>query len=100
MLTRQSNHWSQLVSDDNPRGYNENQKQKIADATLLKKRRVELQVMKYRLKCEMNLKKPIDDEYGTDRINAMIADIEAEYAAKMSAVSAVDEEDGDISEEF
>jgi hypothetical protein len=30
---------------------------------------------------EMNLKEPIDDEYGLDRINAMIADIYAQYAA-------------------
>jgi UDP-N-acetylmuramyl pentapeptide synthase len=55
----------------------------IADAdTLMKKRGVELQVMKWRLKCERSLKEPIDDEYGVDCINAMIAAIEAEYAAK------------------
>jgi hypothetical protein len=84
-------HWSQLVSDDNPRGYNEKQMQKIDSAdTLMKKQAVELRVMKERRGGEMNLKEPIDDEYGLDRINAMIADIDAEYAAKMRAVSAVD----------
>jgi hypothetical protein len=73
---------SQLVSDDNPRGYNEKQKQRIADAdTLVKKRSVELKVMRQRLQCEMNLKEPVDDEYGMDSINAMIAEINAEYAA-------------------
>jgi hypothetical protein len=82
VLTRLSIHWSQLVSDDNPRGYNEKQKQRIADAdTLVKKRSVELQVMRARLNNEKIMKEPIDDEYGTDRINAMIADVEAEYAA-------------------
>jgi hypothetical protein len=82
VLTRYSNHWSQRVSDDNPRGYNEIQMQRIADAgTLVKKRSVELKVMRERLKSEMKMKEPIDDEYGVDRINAMIADINAEYAA-------------------
>jgi hypothetical protein len=56
--------------------------QRIADAgTLVKKRSVELKVMRERLKSEMKMKEPIDDEYGVDRINAMIADINAEYAA-------------------
>jgi hypothetical protein len=83
VLTRKSNHWSQHVSDDNPRGYSDTQQQKIADAgTLVKKRGVELHVMRGRLTNEMNLKEPIDDEYGTERINAMIAEINAEYAAK------------------
>jgi hypothetical protein len=98
-----SNHWSQLVSDDNPRGYNDKQKQRFVDAdTLVKKRTVELIVMSTRLKCENNLLEPIDDEYGIDRIKAMIAEVKAEYKAKMAdaGVSAVDEEDGDISEGF
>jgi hypothetical protein len=82
VLTRSKHHWSQRVSDDNPRGYNEKQKQKIADAgTLVRKRVVELKMMRGRLQCEMNLKEPVDDEYGVDRINAMIAEINAEYAA-------------------
>jgi hypothetical protein len=82
VLTRSKHHWSQHVSDDNPRGYNEKQKQKIADAdTLMKKRGVELRVMRQRLSSENNLMEPVHDEYGMDRINAMIADIEAEYAA-------------------
>ena len=82
MLTRSKNHWSQLVSDDNPRGYTEKQKQKIADAdTLVKKRGVELKVMRGRLMGERRMKEPIDDVYSVDRINAMIADINAEYAA-------------------
>jgi hypothetical protein len=82
VLTRLSIHWSQLVSDDNPRGYNEKQKQRIADAdTLVKKRSVELRMMRQRLHSEMKMKEPIDDEYGTDRINAMIGDINAKYAA-------------------
>jgi hypothetical protein len=99
-----STHWSQLVSDDNPRGYNEKQKQKISDAdTLMKKRSVEMQVMKRRLNSEMKMKEPIDDEYGMDCLNAMIADIEAEYAARIKdagAGAADEEEDGDISEGF
>jgi hypothetical protein len=78
-----SNHWSQHVSDDNPRGYSEKQKQRIADAdTLVKKLRMELKVMKERLQCEMKMKEPVDDEYGVDRINAMFLEINAEYAAK------------------
>jgi hypothetical protein len=81
VLTRLSTHWSQLVSDDNPRGYNEKQKQNIADAgPLVKKRSVELQVMRRRLMSERRMKEPIDDEFGTERIKAMIADINAEYA--------------------
>jgi hypothetical protein len=77
-----SNHWSQLVSDDNPRGYNEKQMQKIDSAdTLMKKRGVELKVMNERLHSERKLKEPIDDEYGIDRINAMIADVNAQYSA-------------------
>jgi hypothetical protein len=102
VLTRSTRHWSQLVSDDNPRGYSEKQKQKIADAnTLWKKRSVELNVMNARLDSEMKMKEPVDDEYGIDHINAMVADINAEYKAKMAdaGVSAVDD-DGDISEGF
>jgi hypothetical protein len=100
-----STHWSQLVSDDNPRGYNEKQKQKIVDAdTHGKKQGVELMVMKQRLYNETRLKEPIDDEYGMDRINAMIADIEAEYTARRSgdgSVGAANEDEGDdISEGF
>jgi hypothetical protein len=78
--------------------------QKIADAgTLLKKRGVELKVMRGRLTNAMNMKEPVDDEFGVDRINAMIADIQSEYAAKMviDGAGAVDEEEeGDISEGF
>jgi hypothetical protein len=56
--------------------------QRIADAdTLLRKRGVELQVMRGRLTSEMKMKEPIDDEYGVDCINAMIAEINTEYAA-------------------
>jgi hypothetical protein len=100
VLTRTSIHWSQLVSDDNPRGYNEKQIQRIADAnTLVKKRAVELRVMRSRLRSENNLKEPIDDGYGVDRINAIIADIYAQYTAE--GVGVADEvEDGDISEGF
>jgi hypothetical protein len=104
VLTRSKNHWSQLLSDDNPRGYNEKQQQRIADAgTLVKKRAVELEVMRKRLNSEMYLKEPIDDEYGTDRINAMIADINAEYASDRDVDgdgAVYEEEDGDISEGF
>ena len=82
MFTRLSTHWSQLVSDDNPRGYNEKQMQRITDAdTLVKKWRVELKVMKVRQVSEDRLREAIDDGYGVDRIDAMIADINAEYAA-------------------
>jgi hypothetical protein len=38
-------------------------------------------MMRQRLKSEMKMKEPLDDEYGVGRINAMIADINAEYAA-------------------
>ena len=104
MLTRKSTHWCQLVSDDNPRGYTEKQKQRIADAgPPAKKRGVELRMMRGRLQCEMGMKEPIDDEYGMERINAMIADIQSEYAAKMvidGAVAVDEEEEGDISEGF
>jgi hypothetical protein len=56
--------------------------QSIADAdTLMKKRTVEMRLMAGRLKGERNLKVPIDDEYGVDRISAMMADINAQYAA-------------------
>jgi hypothetical protein len=76
-----STHWSQLISDDNPRGYNEKQMQKIADAdTLYKKQAVELHVMNGRRDSELRMKERVDDEYGIDRINAMISDIKAEYA--------------------
>jgi hypothetical protein len=82
VLTRKASHWSQRVSDGNPRGYSEKQKQNIADAdTLVKKWRVELKVMRDRLKAEMNLKVPVDDENGVDRINVTIADINGQYAA-------------------
>jgi hypothetical protein len=82
VLTRQSNHWSQFVSDDNPRGYNEKQKQRVADAvTLVKKRSVELKVLKQRKVTETSIQDSADDEYGIDCINAMIADIYAQYAA-------------------
>jgi hypothetical protein len=47
----------------------------------VKKRAVELRVMKERLVSEMRMKERVDDEYGVDRINAMIAGINAEYAA-------------------
>jgi hypothetical protein len=81
VLTRSKHHWSQLVSDDNPRGYSEKQKLRIADAdTLVKKLRMELKVMKERLDSEIRMKESVD-EYGMDRINAMIADINAQYAA-------------------
>jgi hypothetical protein len=78
----------------------------ITDAdTLVTRRAVELRVMRGRRKSERKLKAPIDDEYGMDRINAMIADIEAEYAAMMGVAGSdvavnVDEQDGDISEGY
>lgn len=37
--------------------------------------------MRDRLKAEMNLKVPVDDENGVDRINVTIADINGQYAA-------------------
>jgi hypothetical protein len=77
--------------------------QKIADAdTPVKKRGVELKMMMTRMSSEMKMKEPIDDEYGVDRINAMIADINAEYAARIKDARAVDDEEdeGGISEGF
>jgi hypothetical protein len=64
---------------------------------------VELKMMRGRLSSEMILMEPVHDEYGVDRINAMIADIEAEYAARImdAGSGAADvEEEGDISEGF
>jgi hypothetical protein len=46
----------------------------------VKKWRVELKVMNGRLLSERALKIPVDDDCGVDRINAMIVDINAEYA--------------------
>jgi hypothetical protein len=46
---------------------------------------VELNVMYTRRRTEEGLKTPIVDEYGLARIVAMIADIEAQYAASSSA---------------
>jgi hypothetical protein len=105
VLTRTKHHWSQLLSDDNPRGYNPKQKQRIADAdTLTKKLGVELHVVQQRLVSEMRIKEPADDGYGVDRINAMIVDIEAEYDARIKDAAAGaaddDEENGDVSEGF
>jgi hypothetical protein len=64
---------------------------------------VELKVMMRRRDGERKLHAPIDDEYGLDRIDAMIADIKAEYDAKLGIVIAVDDANeyhGDISEGF
>jgi hypothetical protein len=65
---------------------------------------VELKVMKTRLSSEMSLKEPIDDEYGMDSINSMIAEINAEYAAmdvniSVTRISTDDGTDGDEDEE-
>ena len=37
--------------------------------------------MRCRMKSDMSMKEPIDDEYGIDYINTMIADINTQYAA-------------------
>jgi hypothetical protein len=78
--------------------------QRIAGAdTLVKKRKVELYVMKSRLRSENNLNVPIGDEYGADCIKSMIEDIETEYDTQMGYAvdGVVDEvEDGDVSEGF
>jgi hypothetical protein len=80
VLTRKADHWSQRISTDNPRGYNDTQLQRIAAApTAAKKRRAELNVMNPRRHAEKVLKTPIVDEYGMARIVAMIADINAQY---------------------
>jgi hypothetical protein len=105
VLSRKFNHWSHLVSDDNPRGYNDKQMQRIANAdTLPKKRLVEMKVMAKRQENERSMMEPIDDEYGMDCINAMIADINAQYATMMSIAGTVavsdDDDDGDISEGY
>jgi hypothetical protein len=77
---RQSNHWSRRLSPDNPRGYNEEQLRKIADApTLAAKRQVEQKIMNMRIKIEKKLVEPIVDEYGLDRIHAMMAEMKASY---------------------
>jgi hypothetical protein len=76
--------------------------QKIADAdTLIKKRTVELLIMRDRLKTESGLKIPIDDEYGMERINRMIADIYKLYAAMGEdvPVDAVEVDDSDSDSE-
>jgi hypothetical protein len=85
-MTRRADHWSQLVSDDNPRGYNEEQLQRIATApTLAAKRKIELQVMMGRRYTEKDLVTAIADDFGIDRIAAMTEDIKADYAAQMAA---------------
>jgi uncharacterized protein YeeX (DUF496 family) len=52
----------------------------------------------------MSLKESVDDEYGVDRINVMIADIKADYAARIkdagSGAAFKEEEEGDVSEGF
>jgi hypothetical protein len=97
-----SNHWSQFVSADNPRGYNEKQKQRIADAdTLVRKRAVEMKVMRDRWYRETRLMEPVVDEYGMECIKTMIAEVKAEYATKLADAGTDDvDEDGDISEGF
>jgi hypothetical protein len=62
----------------------------------MKKWGVELQVMKARLRSEGKLKEPIDDEYGMDCINAMIVDINKQYAVKVDDA----EDGGNVSEGF
>jgi hypothetical protein len=73
------------MSDDNPRGYTEQQLQRIDDApTVRQKMKVELRVINQRLLNEKNLKEPLNDGYGLERIAAMEAEIWADYAAKMA----------------
>jgi hypothetical protein len=61
---------------------------RIADApTLSEKMKVELILTNLRRSNEKRRTEPLDDGYGLDRIDAMEAEIRAEYAAKM-----VDEE--------
>jgi hypothetical protein len=74
-------HWSQRLCADNPRGYRDSQLQKIADAT--DGLQVELAFLRDRLRKERSLVAPIDDEYGADKIEAMIAEVEAERDARM-----------------
>jgi hypothetical protein len=81
VLTRRTDHWSQLITPDNPRGYNAKQLRRIATApTRTEKRATELLVMAGRRSNEVNLQVPINDDYGLARIDAMVAAIRAEYA--------------------
>jgi hypothetical protein len=82
VLTRQSHHWSHRLSTDNPRGYNEEQLRRIADApTLAAKRKVELQLLQSR--ADREKRSPVADEFGLDRVLAMREEAKAEYAALM-----------------
>jgi hypothetical protein len=59
--------------------------------TLKKKRRVELKTMHTRRYAEKNLKVPIVDDYGLERIDSMTADIRAEYATQIGDDDGADE---------
>jgi hypothetical protein len=84
VLTRSTNHWSQRISSNNPRGFSDQQLQKIADApTLEEQRKIELNFLFWRHKAEKDLKKPIEDEFGLDCIAGMLRDAKAEYAARI-----------------
>ena len=85
MPTRHHIHWSQHISEDNPRGYTDRQLKRIADApTLNEKMEVELFLAYNRRIAERRLTKPLNDGYGLERIAAMEAEIWADYVAKMA----------------
>jgi hypothetical protein len=97
VLTRKSTHWAQRISANNPRGYNEEQLQKIADApTLAEKQRVEMKLLHGRLSTEKDILNPPNDGYGVDYILATIVEVKAEYAAREGNPSVPgDDDDGD-----
>jgi hypothetical protein len=79
---RAPTHWSKQITRDNPRGYRPRQFDRIQSAkTLEKKYKVEIRILNERFDTEVNRKEPIHDEYGIDRIEQMMNDVEAEYIA-------------------
>jgi hypothetical protein len=74
-------HWAQRITDVNPRGHTEYILQRISQApSLTEKVNMELKVMQGRRRSEMS--NPVDDGYGLARIDAMEAEVRAEYAAR------------------
>jgi hypothetical protein len=62
-----------------------------------------MQILRKRKKSEENIKKPIDDDYGLDCINAMISDVQTQYEPLVMGEDDVEDasdssdEDGDAS---
>jgi hypothetical protein len=93
--TRNRNHWSLRISEANPRGYSESQLRKIGEApTLAEKMRIELDILSRRHRTEKGLLNRNDDEYSTDCIAAMEAEVRAEYGEGMGKEGSVEDDRG------